>query len=134
MHMNKEYTGEERRKFKRVKASCIVMYRVSSPLSVRIMVGEREVNAIMLDISEGGAAILTNYNIPASTLLEERFILFNDKAIGDDNRLRSIETRGEARYSFLNQERCYRLGICFTDLSQNNRSFITNFVNQSSDI
>jgi len=122
----------ERRKFKRAKVRFIVMCRVNSPLSVRIIVGHKEINAISLNLSEGGMAILTNYGIPTSSLITVEFIALNDNAFRDQDRSRSMEVQTQVRYNFLTKERAYRLGVSFIDISEDDRRFIADFVRMGS--
>ena len=86
--MKDPFVGPDRRKFKRLQVSFIVFYKVDSPLHVRMLIGEREVNAIMLDLSESGMGILTNYKMPESTLLSIKFILVKLKFLIDQFPLR----------------------------------------------
>lgn len=126
--MSEKPTGIEKRKFKRVKVSFTVVYEVNSPLSVRMKVNNKEVNAIALDLSEGGIAVLTSYDIPKSTSVKVKFIIFNENAINNEKRSRSIEVKGDVRYSNLTKEKAFRIGICFVDISSEDRIFIADFV------
>ena len=56
--MGDTYKGPERRRATRVRAEFIVIYRVDRPMEVRMWIGNREVNAMMLDLSEIGMGIL----------------------------------------------------------------------------
>lgn len=127
--MDRTYSGKERRKFKRLKLkfTITVIFRKDEPLGVRIRNGKKEYEATMLDISEGGMSILTDINIPPSTILWIRFTL----AHGDKERIDffgTMEIKGEVRYSSLAKPGFYRLGICFLDISENERNQITNFM------
>ena len=127
--MNNNYSGMERRKFKRVEASFTVFYTVNSPIDVRMSFGDREVDALALDISEGGMAILTDFDIPALAIIAIRFTMLDYKAVSAENRTRSIVVQGEVRYNiFMAKEKAYRLGIKFIGLSADDRNFIANFV------
>jgi c-di-GMP-binding flagellar brake protein YcgR len=127
--MNEKYSGTERRRFRRTQVKFTVFYRVNSPLLVRMRVGDRDVNALALDISEGGMAILTNYDIPSSSDITVRFTMLNDNAISIANRARSIVVQAEVCYNVLiKKEKAHRLGIRFVDLSEDDRNFIGNLV------
>ena len=125
--MNKKYTGADRRKFKRLKASLIVIYRVHKPLEALVRIGTREINALMLDLSEGGMAIVTNCNIPVSTILLIKFTLINPYTF-DDERIRTMEITGQIRNNALLEKKEYRLGVCFTQIAKEDRIAIANFV------
>ena len=115
--MRTGYVGPERRRAKRVKTTFIVIYKVGYPLQVRMTVRERDINAIMINLSEAGMAILTNYNIPVSTLLLMKFILINENSALDEERVRPMEIAGEVRYSISGERDERRLGIYFTQIS-----------------
>ena len=125
--MNK-YPSPERRKFKRVKANFIVTYKVNRPLQVRMMIGHNEVKSLMLNLSEGGMAFLTNYNLPAATLLSMRFVLINESAVSAEERIKQIKVDGEVRYSTPAEGGKYRLGICFTQISDGDQRTIADFI------
>ena len=119
----------ERRKFKREDISVIVVYKVDSPLDVRVMVKDKEVNAVALNLCEAGIALLTNYEIPASTIVAIRFLISKDATIRKGERYRTIEIKGEVCYNrFIKEEKAYRLGIRFINISDKERNFIANFI------
>ena len=126
--MANKYSGEERRKFPRANVSFIVVYRVNEPVHVRMMIGNKEAHAIMSNLCEDGMSIMTNYNIPSSAVVSSKFILLNDQALKEDQRVKTIEVTGEVRYSRFMKERAYLLGIHFTNISDTDRSFIAEFI------
>ena len=125
--MPDHYDGAERRKFKRLKANFIVIYRVDKPLEVVMVVGTREITALMLDMSEGGMAILTGYNIPMQTIIYLKFTLINPYVFTDD-RIRTMEITGEVRYNARLENNEYRLGIYFMRISDEDKAAIVSFV------
>jgi c-di-GMP-binding flagellar brake protein YcgR len=128
--MNSLYGGKERRKTKRIKVNFIVVYRVREPLELLMVVGRQEVDALMLDLSEDGMAVVTKYDIPQSTTLSIRFTLLNLSA-ERSNRVRSMEIVGEVRYNILAEKNEHRLGIYFTRISQEDKRAIRDFVNMT---
>ena len=123
---------DDKRKFKRIGVSFIVLYKVDSPLSVRILVGDKEINAIALDLSELGMAILTDYEIPALTRVNVKFRILNEDAIRSENRCRSMDIEGEVRYNlFIEAKKVFRIGIRFIGISADARQFIADFVRVS---
>lgn len=124
-----ENQWNEKRQFKRVNTSFTVMYRVNSPLSVSMMTGEKKEAALALDISEGGMGVLINYDIPISTIVTVKFTMVNLAAPRIEDQYRSMELEGEVRYSlYIKEKYAYRVGICFINISNNERNFIANFV------
>ncbi|MFH1889174.1 MAG: PilZ domain-containing protein [Candidatus Omnitrophota bacterium] len=126
--MDKVYEGQERRESERIDVNFTVIYRVNSPLSIRMMVGDREVIAIAVNLSEGGMAISTTYELPVSTIVRVKYILLNEKASSISERMKSIEVLGEVCHSFLAKDKSYCMGIRFLDLSGSDKLFIANFV------
>ncbi len=126
--MHSPYFGPERRRAKRVSATFIVVYKVGSPLDVRMAVGNRDINAIMLNLSEAGMAILTNYDIPVTTSLLMKFILINENSALDKERVRQMQIGGEVRYGISGERDERRLGIRFTQISDTDRRAIVNFM------
>ena len=126
--MADQYPGEERRRSSRASVGFIVAYRVNQPLQVNMLVGNSEVQAIMHNLSEEGMAILTDYNIPVSAVVAAKFILVNDQALNEEDRVNTIEVVGEVRYSRFIKERSYRLGVQFTNISDSDRRFISEFI------
>jgi len=120
----------ERRRHKRLKVNFTVIYRVNKPLEVRMVIGDKEVHALMMDLSEGGMCILTDYNIPTRTNLFIKFVLINLNAYKDE-RVKSMEITGEVRYNLAMQDHLYRIGICFTEIDKKDKVAITNFLNMS---
>ncbi|MBN2120554.1 MAG: PilZ domain-containing protein [Candidatus Omnitrophica bacterium] len=124
------YKGPERRESERLEVHFILVYEVHKPLEVRMFIGKREVDALMLDLSEGGMAILTNYDIPIETFLSIKFTLINPNEI-DDKRVTLIEIMGQVRYNVLSDKDEYRLGICFTNIDEQSKKAIAGFIRMS---
>ena len=125
--MGTDYTGVDRRKFRRVAVSFVVFYKVNYPLVVRVKIGDKEINALAADISEEGIAVLTDHELPPATNVSVKFIMSNDKATNIDDQRKSISVHGELRYN-LKIDKGYRMGIKFLDLAEDDRRFIANFV------
>lgn len=124
--------GSERRKFKRLKATFILTYQINHPLSLRANIGwDTDVVAVMLDLSQEGIAISTNYDIPVATIILMKFTLINMQAQGDE-RTKSMKIIGEVKSNVLLAKFEHRLGIYFTQISEEDRTAITNFVKMAS--
>lgn len=121
------YQGCERRRFKRVRVNLVVVYREDGPLEVRIRSGKEEHASTMVDICEEGVSILTDINIPVSTVLWIRFTLADNKSKGFDF-YGTAEVKGRVLYSILTATGHYRLGINFYDFKEKERRLIANFV------
>ena len=124
------YPDNNRRKFRRVRVNLTIIYRVDEPLSARLVVGGKEIEAAMLDLSEGGMSILTDYNLTASTIILIRFTLFKvDRQ--DVSFYGPVEIMGEVRYNTRLSNNEYRLGICFTRIEEKDKVEIRNFVDSA---
>jgi c-di-GMP-binding flagellar brake protein YcgR len=119
--------GREQRRFKRIKVNLSVIYRLSKPAAVHLLVGNKEVRATMLDLSEGGISVLTSYDIPRSTELLIKFTLF--KVENDDVCFYGpMDIEGDVRYNMPLGGNEYRMGIRFKKINKQDKSEISNFV------
>ena len=128
--MEAAYPDQDKREFKRQEVSFIVIYRVNTPLFVRMLVKDKEVEALALDLSEGGMAILTSYELAVSSIVTLKFIIFRELVLDTKRLSESVEVTGEVRYSIFTKEKAYRIGIRFTDISHENRNLIAYFANR----
>ncbi|MDD5730660.1 MAG: PilZ domain-containing protein [Candidatus Omnitrophica bacterium] len=125
--MEESYSGAERRRTKRVRVSLSVIYRVNEPLTVRLLTADREIKATILDLSEQGMAIVSDYDIPKLSVVMMRFTLFKvDKE--DVSFYGPVEIAGEVRYNQKDGDE-YRLGIHFTKIDPEDKREIANFAN-----
>ena len=128
--MSGEYKGEERRKYSRLKVNFLVIYNVRQPVEIIMIVGDKLKTALMSDLSESGMSILTNFDIPVSTILQIKFTLINT-AVSDDKRIKSMEMSGEVRNNTLNDKRIHRLGILFKHISEKDKKAISDFIEET---
>jgi len=123
---DKIYSSEQRR-FKRIKFNLSVVFRLAKPAAIRLLVGNKEVRATMLDLSEGGLSVLTNYDIPKSSSLLIRFTLF--KVENDDVSFYGpMDITGEVRYNMPLGGGEYRLGIYYKKIKNQDKIEIANFL------
>ena len=128
--MNNTYKDSERRGSPRAKVEFILTYKVDKSTEAQIWIGDREANALMLDLSSNGVAILTDYDVPVSTTLLIKFTLIN-LYVDTDERISTIEVVGEVRSNTLSKDNEHRLGIIFTNIAEQERRAISNFVNMT---
>ena len=123
--MENAFLGDERRKSKRVRVSLSVIYRVNEPLTVRLLTANKEIKASILNLSDGGIAILTDYDVPVGTVLIMRFTLF--KIDNEDVSFYGpVEITGEVRYNTKEEGQC-RIGVQFTKIDEDDKKEIVNF-------
>ena len=125
--MEKNAINRNKRKFKRLRVNLSVVYRIDKPATLRITIGNREIRATILDLSEGGLAVLTNYNIPVSTNLLIKFTLFKVED-EDVSFYGPMEIVGEVCYNMPLGGNEYRLGINFKRIKEGDKAEIINFV------
>jgi hypothetical protein len=112
-----EFLGKEKRAHKRLRMNCTVSYRMNEPLTARFMVGSNDIKAEMVDISKGGMALVTNYDIPVSTVLSMRFTLLKIK---EELSTFSgpMEITGQVKSNLPLEGHGHRLGICFSAMKK----------------
>jgi c-di-GMP-binding flagellar brake protein YcgR len=111
--MNYDYSGPDRRKYQRLKLNLTVNYRVDEPWYVRITLKGQEIEATALNLSEGGMAIMTNYDIPVASVLFLKFSLFKINGDGEVCFYNPVETNGQVRSNVVCEKNQFRLGVCF---------------------
>jgi hypothetical protein len=122
------FWGRDRRRFQRLKVNLDVCFRVETPLQLRGMLGDKRVEAILLDIGRGGTALLSPYNIPPEAELVLEFSLFKTDRMGLVSFSEPVEILGEVRSSILLENGQYRLGISFRALRCGQSTEISDFV------
>jgi len=124
---NNGYNGVERRKARRIRVSLQAIYRIDKPISLRMVTADKEVEAVMLDLSEMGMAVVTKYDIPVSTILLLRFTLFNYGKYGGGF-YGPMSITAEVRSRLKVENDLYRIGVYFTQVSEKDRQAISDFV------
>lgn len=114
------YSGMERRNYKRVRMNCTVIYRINEPPVSRFVMRGKDIEAKMVDIGQGGMAMVTSLDIPVSTVLSMRFALLNvDREVVKFSG--PLEATGEVRSNALLEKNEHRLGIYFTEMKKINK-------------
>ena len=119
--MDGSYPGIERRRYKRVPVQFTVSYNVLQPQEAFLFFGNKNIDGATQDISEGGMALVTNCDIPELSLISLNFTL-----------VQPMKMRGEVRYNITLGPSYHRLGICFKDISKEDKSIIAQFVAENS--
>jgi len=122
--MANQYPNKERRKFKRIKKECIVMSKITTPAVKLDASGDKEFNGMILDLCADGMAFLTHNAIPKSVSVANKFVLMDDKTSDKVDLLKPVEVIGEVLYNLKKIDGKYRIGMQFTNISDDIRSFI----------
>ena len=118
---------QERRQYKRLRVNLAVVFRVDKTSRVRMSVENKDIHANMIDLSETGMAILSNYDLPAGTVLSMKFTLFRVDT-DDVSFYGPMEIVGEVSYRYTLSANEFRLGIVFTKINTDDRGEIAGFV------
>lgn len=126
--MSGEYSGPDRRKYKRIRVNFMVLYKNEDSSKKNKIYRGNEVYALMLDLSETGMAVLTEYDIPASTSLDLKFTLPALHKVTYLNQPIPIAVKGTVRYSKAMGKDGFRIGVLFTEIGIGDRNLIRDFV------
>ena len=108
-----------------------MIYSVEKPYTLRISLGfADDIEAIMLNLSDLGMAIIASHNLPPGTLLYIKFNII-DLTMQGEARRRHMEITGEVATSIIMPDRNYRIGIRFDKISDENKLAISNFVKRN---
>jgi len=120
--------GKERRRSERIDVAFTLTYSVEKSYTLRISLGLFDnVEAVMVNLSDSGMAIITNYDIPKGAQLYIKFNLINMRLSGDD-RWRFMKIAGEAVSNINMPGRNHKIGIHFTRISEEDKAAINSFV------
>ena len=125
--MAEDYSGAERRQHERVKVNFTVVYQVDKPLEFSMMIGNKLVDALMLDLSESGMSVLTTYNLPIGAELLIKFTLIGAHPYYESRSV-SMNVTGEVRNNIIFKREERRLGVLFTKISEQDRGILVGFV------
>ncbi|MDD5466072.1 MAG: PilZ domain-containing protein [Candidatus Omnitrophica bacterium] len=126
--MEKGRNGQNHRKSARSQAAFTLNYSIEKPFELRISLGlPDETGALMQDLSDLGAAIITSYDIPPGTLLRIKFNLMNLRLFGE-KRLRRMELIAEVMSNSVMPDESHRIGIRFDKISEEDKAAIRDFV------
>ena len=120
--------GSERRKSERIDVAFTLTYSVEKSYILHVSLGLVDnVEAVMVNLSDLGMAIITNYDIPRGAQLYIKFNLINMRLSGDE-RWRFMKITGEAVSNVSLPDENHRIGIRFNKISEEDKSAIRNFV------
>ena len=115
--------ASDKRLFPRTPDAFMATYTVRSPFAVYTQLSGRECDALAYDISEGGVALATQFDIPMKAVILLKFNLFN--ASGP----RKFSLESEVRYAEpIPKDNSFRLGILFLKIGKEDKAFIAEYV------
>ena len=119
----------ERRKFKRLRVSLSVLYRVMWPWAVLEQTQGQELEGQTLDLNEQGMALLSQRAFPLETKLFLKVIIFESNHIGEADFHEVAILYGQVRSSVLQADGKYRLGLWFEDMDGYQKMKIQDIMN-----
>lgn len=126
--MEDNLKDQERRRSERIDVAFTLTYYLEKPYTLRISLGLVDsVEAVMLNLSDLGMAIITSYDIPQGAQLYIKFDLINMRLNGDE-RWRSMKITGETTSNINLADKNHRIGIHFNKISEEDKAAIRNFV------
>ena len=134
--MEDKTPGQNRRKSERIDVAFTLVYSVEKPYALRISLGLfDEVDALMINLSDLGMAIITKHDLPLDAGLYIKFNIIDLRLIGDE-RWRHMEITGSVVSNVnlpleANQGQSHRIGICFINISSVDKMVISNFVKRN---
>ncbi|MEN3013806.1 MAG: PilZ domain-containing protein [Endomicrobiia bacterium] len=114
MEKSNSYTGIEKRKHKRLN-----VFHLTLPIQIRTSKDNVSVAGILLDISAGGIGILSFKEVPVDCIIELSLNLHNIKTGPIKAKVVWIKS----------QDKTYRIGLQFIEISKEDFIKIANFVN-----
>ena len=126
--MTNPVNGPNRRKSDRRNVAYTLTYSVEEPYSLRLrLVVPDDINALMLDLSDLGTALLTEHDLPLGTKLSLKFNLINFNLTGE-RRNKRIKMVGEVVSCISLSKTRYRVSVCFHNISEEDKEAIRVFV------
>jgi c-di-GMP-binding flagellar brake protein YcgR len=129
--MEENKSNQERRGSERVDAAFTLIYSVENPYSLRISLGlADDIDAIMVNLSESGMAIITRHDLPIGSQLYIKFNIIDLRLEGEERR-RHMEIVAESVSNVRLPKASHRIGIRFTRISNEDKEAIKNFVKRN---
>lgn len=114
----------ENRKSRRIQVSFYLKYCVEGTCECDVKVGKEGQRATVVNISEGGLAILTERPIPEMTKLDMEFHLALE-----EKEMSSVAAVGQVCYNFVLMDQThYQTGIEFIMIKEKDRALIGDFI------
>lgn len=129
--MENKLRGKNRRRAERREVAFTLNYGVEKPYSLRVNLGlTDDLDALMLDLSDSGVAMITGVDLPQGTQLHIKFNFRNLFLTGQE-RSRRMDIIGEVVSHADLGNGDYRIGICFNQISEADKEAIRVFIKRS---
>jgi len=129
--MEDKANGQNRRKSERKDVAFTLSYCVDRPYTLRISLGVADdINALMLNLSDLGMAIVTTLDLLVGTRLDIRFNLMNLNLFGE-KRTRQMRVTAEVVSKVALSKGNYRIGLRFDKITEEDKMAISDFIKHS---
>jgi len=126
------YSGDQEcRGFQRIYLNLLVWYKALNPEEVCKMLGSADQAAVSLDISPVGISFMSNHDIPLSSELGLKFVVFNSQKVMKPNLFIPIEVKAKVYSSTRYDNDNYRVGVLFDNISQPLQQKLASFIRES---
>ncbi|MCX5696009.1 MAG: PilZ domain-containing protein [Candidatus Omnitrophica bacterium] len=121
----------ERRKSERIDAAFTLIYNVEKPYALSVSFGlADEKDALMVNLSDLGVAIITKHNIPVGTQLHIKFNIIDLHLTGEE-RIRRMDLIGETVSNTAIKDISHRIGIRFDKILEVDKAAIRDFLKRN---
>jgi len=123
--------NQDKRKSERLNSAFTLTFTVEKPVSLRFEVGwDSDLDAVMVDLSDLGMAVITKHDLPVGTQLHSKFNIIDFHLEGDE-RWQHMEVNGEVVHNVRLSNVSHKIGIRFGQISDKDRLLISNFVKRN---
>jgi len=123
--------SKNRRRSQRQDVAFTLIYGVKKPYALRVRLGlSDDIDALMRDLSDSGVAMITKFDLPKGTQLHIKFNFINLFLTGQE-RSRRMEIAAEVASCVDLGKGNYRIGMCFNNISDEDKTAIRNFIKRS---
>jgi c-di-GMP-binding flagellar brake protein YcgR len=116
------------RRFQRLALDAEIKFKQFTDYERKIYYEDKEMDAVAVDISEGGIGIQTPRFIPEKTCLEIWISLSGLNPEGQMVFYGPVRVMGKVRWVIPWEDKTFRMGICFLDMQEEDKKTITNFI------
>jgi hypothetical protein len=127
MQNNKDNSKIERRSSERLKADFSFFCQINKPWLVRLLIKGEEIEAVALNLSEGGMAISTDYDIRVGTVLLMNIMIYKQDILDKFKIYKTIKVQGKVISNVLDDTKKHRIGIIFRGVNQEGKKELFDF-------
>jgi len=120
-----------RRKSERIDAAFTLTFSIEKPYALSISLGLTDAtDALMVNLSDLGMAIITKHNIPIGTQLHFKFNIIDLRSTGEE-RMRRMDLIGEVVSNAVVKDVSHRIGIRFDRIQEADKAAIRDFLQRN---